>query len=373
MAGVPDAFFPTYPPGDLYHIDAPLPQDRRVRLGLVGAGSIAQGKHLPALMRLQARSEPIEAIAVADPLEAAGAKVAAQYGLRWYRSLEQMLEEARLDGALVLTPDHLHAAQALACIRRKLHVLVEKPPALSLAESREVCEAADREGVVLMTAFNKRFSPPYRQGKVLLDEGIVGPPGLIAAKNTHAWCRDSMLEHQQIHLLDLMRYYGGDVASVSAVAINRYGEPDYPFDNVAATLRFVSGAIGSFYGNSVGLNQQPWERVEVYGKHVWFAVEGQYELWLYDEEAGPAKNWRPNMGNSLVFDEEYIGYTGEIQNFVRSILGQARPLCTGWDGHNALELALAVRASAETRREIQLPLEDATARKVHYERHGESE
>jgi predicted dehydrogenase len=349
-----DVFFPSYPPGDLYNVDGGERAGRHVRLGLIGAGSIAQGKHLPALTRLRARGEPLELVGFAEPVEAVGAKVAAQYPIRWYRSAEQMLDESRLDGVLVLTPDHLHAEQALACIGRGLHVLVEKPLALSLAESREVCEAADRRGVVLMTGFNKRFSPPYLQGRTLLDEGVIGPPGLIAAKNCHAWCCDSMLEHQQIHLLDLMRYYGGDVEAVFAIGTNRFDEPDYPFDNVVATLRFASGAIGCFYGNSIGLNLQPWERVEVYGKHVWFAVEGQYELWLYDNERGPAKNWRPNMGNSLVFDEEYIGYTGEISNFVHSILGDARPLCTGWDGHRALELALTIRGSAETRQEIRL-------------------
>jgi predicted dehydrogenase len=366
-----NAFFPTFPPGDLYNIDCREAAGRAVRLGLVGAGSIAQGKYLPALMRLRARCEPVAPVAFAEPLEAVGQKVAAQYSLRWYRNTEQMLDEAALDAALILTPDHLHAQAALECIERGVHVLVEKPLALSLAESRAVCEAAERQSVVLMTAFNKRFSPPYLHGKSLLDQGVLEAPALIAAKNCHAWCRDNMLEHQQIHLLDLMRYYGGDVATVSAVGTNRYGEANYPFDNVAATFRFTAGAIGCFYGNSVGLNQQPWERVEVYGKHVWFAVEGQYELWLYDNEQGPAKNWRPNMGNSLVFDEEYMGYTGEVLNFAHAILGRARPLCTGWDGHRALELALAVRASAETGQEIQLPLnETAASREVAPGRRG---
>lgn len=357
----PGGFFPAFPPGDLYDVDCSEATGRKVRIGLIGAGSIAQGKHLPALARLRARCEPVELVSVADPLEAVGAKVSAQYPVRWYRSYREMVDEERLDAVLILTPDYLHAEPAMECIQRGLHVLVEKPLALSMTDTRQVCEAADRQGIVLMTAFNKRFSPPYRKAKVLLDEGVLGTPSLIAAKNCHGWCRDNMLEHQQIHLLDLMRYYGGDVDAVSAVATNRYGEESYPFDNVAATFRFASGAIGCFYGNSVGLNLQPWERVEVYGKHVWLAVEGQYELWLYDREDGPARNWRPNMGNSLMFDEEFLGYTDEICNFVRTILGQDSPLCTGWDGHKALELALAVRRAAETGREVRLPLEATPA------------
>lgn len=349
-----DVFFPVFAPGDIYNVDRAQPPEGCVRLGLVGAGSIAQAKHLPALWRLRAMGEPVEVVSIAEPLESAGVKVAAQYSIRWHKSYQEMLDQERLDAVLILTPDHLHAEHALECIGRGLHVLVEKPIALSLADSMRICQKAERQGVILMTGFCKRFAAPYLQAKALLDDDVIGEPALIAAKNCHAWCQDNMLEHQQIHLLDLMRYFCGDVLSVSAVAANRYGESMYPFDNVSATFRFASGAIGCFYGNSVGLNLQPWERIEVYGQHRWLAVEGQYELWLYDQEQGPAKNWRPNMGNSLVFDEEYLGYTGQLGNFVHSILGQAHPLCTGWDGHKALELALAVRQAAETGREIAL-------------------
>ena len=68
-------------------------------------------------------------------------------------------------------------------------------------------------------------------------------------------------------------------------------------------------------------------------------VEDQWELRLYDGEEGPAKSWRPAFPNTLLFDEEFGGFTGLVEHFLEVVRGVEKPLVTGRDGFRACELA----------------------------------
>ena len=140
--------------------------------------------------------------------------------------------------------------------------------------------------------------------------------------------------------------------------MNKYSEKQYQIDNAVMNLKFSSGAIGTFYTNSSGLSFKPWERVEIYGKERWLSVEDQFEVYLYDSEDGPTKVFRtvtvPN--NATIVDPEFCGFVGEIENFAQAIRGVEKPIVTGWDGHRALELAVAARRSLETGRSVNLPI-----------------
>ena len=85
-------------------------------------------------------------------------------------------------------------------------------------------------------------------------------------------------------------------------------------------------------------------------------MEDQYELILYDEEEGPAKHWKPVIPNTLMFDEEFGGFMGLIENFLQVIRGKEQPLVTGWDGYKAYELNVAAHLSMARQEAILLPL-----------------
>jgi predicted dehydrogenase len=106
---------------------------------------------------------------------------------------------------------------------------------------------------------------------------------------------------------------------------------------------------------------KPWERVEIYGDKCWLAVEDQYELRLYDSEEGPAKSWRPVMPNTLIFDEEFGGFMGLIENFLQVVRGAEQPLVTGWDGYRAYELNVATLLSLHRSQPVSLPLDRQAA------------
>jgi len=351
--------------GDVYGVgfDADRAARPPVRLGMVGTGGVAQSKHLPALWRLRTQWEPVTLEAIVEPNAAVGQKVARLYGCRWYADLPAMLAAEPLEALIVATPDEQHYPAALAGLEHNLHVLVEKPLTRSLVQAEHLCHLAAERGRQLVTVANKRFSPPYRYASRLIREGPVNDPALFVGKFNLGYDYVWLMEGGTIHLFDLARFLMGPVARLQAVGVNTYhrNRVGYPLENVAATLEFASGAIGALTTSATALSFKPWERVEIYGNKRWLAVEDQLELILYDDEAGPAKHWRPVMANTLLFDEEFGGYTGMLENFLQGVRGLAAPLATGWDGYHAYELSVATHLSILRRQPMDLPLAAAEA------------
>ena len=363
MADIPFGHTPAHQAlelGDVYGLarDEARAARPRVRLGIVGAGGVVQSKHLPALWRLRTQWEPVDVAAIAEPNELTGKKVAELYGCRRYANLPAMLAGEALDALIVATPDDQHYPSVLAGLEHNLHVLVEKPITHSLAQAEHLCQLAAERGRVLVTVANKRFSPPYHRARSLLTDGTVSDPSLFVGKFNLGYDYVRLLESGTIHLFDLARYLMGPVVRLQAVGANKYhrNRLGYPLENVAATLEFASGAVGSLTTSATALSFKPWERVEVYGNKRWLAVEDQYELILYDEEEGPAMHWRPVIPNTLLFDEEFGGYTGMLENFLQAVRGAAAPAATGWDGYHAYELSVATHLSIARRQPVDLPL-----------------
>lgn len=331
---------------------------RRVRLGIIGAGGVALSKHIPAIMRLKAIWEPVELAAIVRRNEMVGRRIADMYGCRWYKDYADMLDREELHGVLVLGPDELHAEHSIACIEKGIPVLVEKPITRSLADSIRLCELAEERGVPLMTVSNKRYSPPYRRAHKYVTEGPVAQPAMFVGKFNLGYDYVDLFESGTIHLFDLTRFFMGDVRRVNAIGVNKYrrNKRPYPVDNSIVNFEFCSGAVGCLYTSATALSLKPWERVEIYANKAWLAVEDQCELILYDSEEGPTKSWRPVIPNTLIFDEEFGGFMGLIENFIQVIRGVEGPIVTGWDGHKAFELDVAAHLSIRRGEAIELPL-----------------
>jgi predicted dehydrogenase len=123
--------------------------------------------------------------------------------------------------------------------------------------------------------------------------------------------------------------------------------------------------VGALCSSSSALSFKPWERVEIYGDRAWVSVEDQYELVLHDSEEGPTKSWKPVIPNTLLFDEEFGGFVGLLENFLQVIRGLEKPLVTGWDGYRALELSVACHLSLSRGKTVHLPLDPLSATEEH--------
>lgn len=125
-----------------------------MRIAIIGAGAFASRRHLPELQK-DSRAQLVAACR-RDP--DALATVADHFGIAGrYSDWQQMLDREALDGVLIATPHDQHYKQAKAALERGLHVLLEKPMALTVGEAEELAALARDQGRYLCVAFN----PPY--------------------------------------------------------------------------------------------------------------------------------------------------------------------------------------------------------------------
>ncbi len=354
--------------GDVYGVgyDEERAARKKLKIGFIGAGPVVQSKHWPAIKRLQMIWEPVEVTAFALRTEKQAHKVEGVLGGRWYNDYKEMLKNEELDGVIVSSSDLVHAEHSIACIEKGIPVLVEKPITRSLQDAQELCSLAERKGVPVMTVANKRYSPPYRRAKKFITEGPVSNPAMFIGKFNLGYPYVDLFESGTIHLFDITRYLMGDVRTVRCVGLDAYhkNKRRFPVDNAVAQFEFKSGSVGALYTSSSALSFKPWERVEVYGDYAWLDVDDQYKITLHDSELEGSKSWTPIIPNTLIFDEEFGGFMGLIENFLQVIRGAEKPLVTGWDGYRAYESLVASEISLARNGEvITLPLEAKPADK----------
>lgn len=130
---------------------------KRLRVGVVGCGLIAQVMHLHYLRELGDRFEIAALCDLSDEVRTACAR---EYGVqKSFSSWQELLQEP-LDAVLVLTSGS-HAPIAIAAAERGMHILAEKPMCFSVAEGEAMIRAAEKAGVTLMVGYNKRYDPAY--------------------------------------------------------------------------------------------------------------------------------------------------------------------------------------------------------------------
>lgn len=138
---------------------------RRLRVGVVGCGLIAQVMHLPHLRELDDR---FEIAALCDLSPATLDAVGAYYGVACRHTRWQDLSAENLDAVMVLTTGAHHAQPMIAAAQAGRHVFVEKPMCYTLREADAMIAAAARAGVVLMVGNMKRFDPAYERARPLV-------------------------------------------------------------------------------------------------------------------------------------------------------------------------------------------------------------
>jgi predicted dehydrogenase/threonine dehydrogenase-like Zn-dependent dehydrogenase len=244
----------------------------RIKAGLVGAGSFAEGTIVPNLSRLAADVE-LRGVMSRNGLSA---KYLATLGDAAYATtdLDVLLADPEIDLIVVATRHDLHASLVLAALEAGKSVFVEKPLALDPEELDQI-EAryrADAGAPLLMTGFNRRFSPAARQlaavlagrtaplmidyrmnaGYLPLDHWVHGPEG--GGRNIGEAC----------HIYDLFGALVGEpLEHVTAAAI-RPSARLAANDNFTATLSFRDGSICTLTYTALGAKGHPKEQMTVY-------------------------------------------------------------------------------------------------------------
>ncbi|MBL8088360.1 MAG: Gfo/Idh/MocA family oxidoreductase [Chthonomonas sp.] len=153
---------------------------KKLKIGLIGAGGIAQMAHMPGY---QTASDMCEMVAAADPNPATLAIAKEKFGIeRHYSDYHEMLEKEQLDAVSVTTPNVFHRQPTLDALRAGCHVMCEKPLAMNAEEGKEMCRVAREQGKLLQVGLQSRFSAPARFLKNFIDHGHMGDIQYARAK-----------------------------------------------------------------------------------------------------------------------------------------------------------------------------------------------
>ncbi|NQX58801.1 Gfo/Idh/MocA family protein [Paenibacillus qinlingensis] len=146
---------------------------RKYRIGIIGCGGIANGKHLPSLSKLS----NVELVAFCDIIQESAATAAAKYGIEGALVCEdykEILQDATIDIVHVLTPNISHAEISIAALEAGKHVMCEKPMAKTAEDAKRMVETAKRTGKKLTIGYNNRFRPDSQHLKNVCADGELG-------------------------------------------------------------------------------------------------------------------------------------------------------------------------------------------------------
>nr|WP_145156593.1 Gfo/Idh/MocA family oxidoreductase [Paenibacillus terrae] len=145
----------------------------QVKVGIIGCGSIANGKHLPSLSKL----EQVELVAFCDIVQERAVQAKEKFGAAdatVYADYRELLADPSIDVVHVCTPNDAHAEVSIAALEAGKHVMCEKPMAKTAADARRMAETAQRTGKKLTIGYNNRFRPDSLFMKQMCENGELG-------------------------------------------------------------------------------------------------------------------------------------------------------------------------------------------------------
>ncbi len=314
-----------------------------IRIAVIGCGSISHS-HL----RSYAKSGRAEIVAVADPIQAVAEARAQEYGAGAYINYTDLLCSEDLQAVSICTPPPTHREITERAAARGLHVLCEKPLAMSVAEGEAMVAAAKRANVHLLTAFCNRFYTPIVKAKEWIDAGRLGPlhhlrlrfAGVELMAGT--WLADpakggGILWETAPHYVDLFRHLVGEMKEIYAKG-NTLAQDIPGTDTVAFLAESVDGVVGTLEGSWSSPHTE--KRVEIYGERGAIVIDFL------------ARRSRFSLDHVTERVETDVGghdrFYMEISHFLDCVEGKAIPIVTGEDGVEAMRLIAAARQSIET-------------------------
>lgn len=351
--------------------------NEKVGFGLYGAGLVAPF-HAKALQA----SEKGRLVAVAARRAEPREKLAAEYGCKAYATLEEMLQDPEVEVVNILTPNNVHYEQVLSCARAGRHVLVEKPPAMSLREIDSMEAECRKAGVKLGVVLQCRVRKPIQAMKRALQEGRFGR--LLHADTFMKWYRAEdyyfmnpwrsqrragagvTIQHA-FHYIDLLQYLAGPVKRVYARMTNLTHPRVDLEDTLLAIVDYENGAQGVVEA-STALYPGTDLRVEINGENGTAIMVGEHmEMWKFKDERpedeqirqlGDATQATAATGPAAFGFHDHQVVIDDMAECVRT---GRDPLIPVSSVRPTLEWALAMYLSAKEGAPVTLPITDEEA------------
>lgn len=355
---------------------------KKLKVGVIGAGAIAQMAHLPFY-----QNHPnVDLVALVDLNVDRAREIASKYNVKnIYSSAKEMFEHEVLDAVSICTTNNTHVPLAKLALQHGVNVLVEKPLATCLKEALELEDLASKTNKVCMIGMTHRFRNDTNAIKKIIDSGTLGEiyygkARLLQRRNTPlGWFTDKSksgggpLMDIGVHVLDLAWWLSG--------------QPE---------VKSVSGHLVKGIGNYATIMQDRWESAETTSSHTPFDVEDFASAFIRFKngfvlqlEVSWAMNGHPDEGikvdlfgtkggislqplcfyseqNQILSDTKLNvipnnPYEAEINHFVHVVLSDQKPLIDIHQGINVMEMLEGISLSSMHQKEILI--EDLMAAK----------
>lgn len=341
---------------------------RPLRVAVAGVGSFAQRVLIPGLIACP----EAELVAVFGPTPEKTQNLAQERGIpRAYSEYDLMLDEAEPEAVVIATPNDVHRPMALSAIRRGLAVCSEKPLGVSVAEAREMAEAARAAGVPTAVNFTYRSTNPMRHVERLLAEGRIGQlyhfsisfwqniradPRLPLGYRMLRERGGGALHDIGVHMMDLLRWWFGEIEAVCGATHTAI--PERPAsagigrvtadDTASFVVRLAGSVSGTVQVSQVATGRQNYRRVELFGSEGSLVMEEDRTFGPEVRLARPGDTsfalepLPPDL--DVAFDDFPHFHLGRI---VAALRGEA----TGWPGfEDGLRAQIAIESVEESQR-----------------------
>jgi len=316
-----------------------------IKAAVIGVGNM--GRHH---IRVYAEMEDVELLAVADTDEMAAQRAMHSFRVNVYADYREMLDQEKPDVVSIAVPTQHHGEVACGAMSRGVHVLVEKPLALTETEGQRIIDMAATHGVKLMVGHIERFNPAIVEVKKRLDRQELGQIFQIYARRLSPFpgrIQDvGVVLDLATHDIDVMRYLlGSEVERVYAEIKRKVHQSSE--DLLSGLLRFTNGVIGVLDVN--WLTPTKVRQLTVIGEG------GMYLVDYLMQDVSFYKNSELDMDSSWQMLRTFRGVREgdmvrvhiekreplrlEIESFIRTVLEDTEPEVSGQDGMVVLGVA----------------------------------
>ena len=311
-------------------------------------------------------------------MQAQGAKVADTY-----TNLNELLAKDEIFFVIAAIRNDLGPDIFIRSLEAGKHLMAEKPIGRTAADTQRVIDVAKAQGLKLGVCYQNRNNPVVQEARRLIHQDAIGPimsiefrmlTTQVQFRNPQHWLFDrtksggGILSWLGCHYLDLMQYISGDeIASVSAEVATRSPESIDVEDVATLSMRFRSGAIGSFHaGYTLALSGSGYHNSTGYDTYAGFNGRGGRLYW--SSPGAPTKfsleSTHPDLSSAPWRTSEYTlgaspaygGVAGEgfIRHFIEAAQGDGEPLAGGDDALRVARIVDAAYESSRTGQRIEL-------------------
>ena len=338
---------------------------KKVRIGVIGAGSFASRRHIPVVIK----SSNAELMALCRRDKEMLRKVAEHFGCNnTFTDYKEMLDSVEMDAVIIATPHALHYENARLALEKGLHVLIEKPMAVKSDEARELAKLAKDKGLVVVVAMNPPFWQHTNYVREIIKSGEIGEIEEVSI----SWVGNAEHVFGLVPMPDNMpgvvppTIFRGDpklgggghfIDSGSHLVSELFWttglnacEVYAVMDNAELDMRTTMG-IKLENGAVCNITNIGNSKISRRLHNVYFGSKGTL---FVDGMPFKVTIVKPDGEQITVTEADMPSSQQPVENFIDAILGKTEPLCSADDGVKVVEAIEAAYNSAKTGKMILL-------------------